>query len=71
MSTINLIQFINATTKKPVLINPLHVSAVYAEAGTDKAKYTRLLLGDRIIDVIDSFSNVEGALTGEVAGEDW
>ena len=69
--SINLIQFKNAATKKPVLINPAHVTAVYAEAGDGKNKYTRILLGDRIIDVTDSFSEVGGVLTGELAGADW
>lgn len=64
--SINLIQFKNAATKKPVLINPAHVTAVYAEAGDGKNKYTRLLLGDRIVDVTESFSNVSTALVGEV-----
>ncbi|MGN6589474.1 MAG: hypothetical protein ACTHKE_04205 [Sphingomicrobium sp.] len=64
--SIHLIEFTNATTKKPVLINPAHVSAVYAEAGDGKNKYTRLLLGDRIVDVTESFSNVSTALVGEV-----
>lgn len=63
---IQLCQFTNRTTKKPVLINPTAVNAVYAEAGDDRGQYVRLIIGDRIIDVTESFDTVSVALVGDV-----